>query len=281
MFRSPFVRKFGDIATSPQAEDAAVSGSPSEDISGNVANPVGRYYHDIVFRGRGHNALSLGDLRKLMQMCDSPELARYSLQAVHLFQRKGQDFSEEINSHFVRSVAVDGKQAIVAAKVLSKWKNRIGAWSTTTSLEKLLQAMMEQSPKESSYAEEGSDGDQEEVPDIPALTVELLEVSLRKGVYMSKPVFEIAIQLVPEESPVAAESQEEADSSDEEGSDDDDSDSSSDSSSDSEGDTSSSSDEEVEGGLAVTKKQEASLRDRLQAVAVGALGEEEASSLFA
>ena len=258
--------------------------SPSEGIS-DGANPVGRYYHDLVYRGRGHNALKLGDLRKLMQMCDSPELARYSLQAMHLFQRKGQDFSEEVNSHFVRSVAVDGKQAVVAAKVMAKWRNRIGAWSTTTSLEKLLLALVDQGPYESSVAEDEGNGVQEDASDIAALVVELLEVSFKKGVFMSKAVFEAAIKLVPEQSAEttadtglsvteAAGEGDNIDISDEEGD--------SDSSSDSEGaSSSSSSSDDEDGGEASVAKKHASLRDRLRAVATRALGEEEASDLFA
>ena len=280
VFRWSGASSFSD--TAPQA--AVVEGASSSEGVSASANPVGSYYHDLVYRGRGHNALKLGDLRKLMQMCDTPELARYSLQAVHLYQRKGQDFSEEVNSHFVRSVAIDGKQAVAAAKVMAKWKNRIGAWSTTTSLEKLLGALVEQGPYVSAgTGEEDEKKSQEEVPDVPALVVDLLEVSLKKGVFMNKAVFEVAIQLVPEQAAAevttadtdagvmgAEDDGDNSDSSDEEDG--------SDSSSDSDGESSSS--DEDSGDVSVAKKQP-SLHDRLHVVAVDALGEGEASALFA
>jgi hypothetical protein len=267
------VQKSSIIRSFSEAE-AVVNVSASPSSGGGSENPVGGYYHDMVYRGRGHNALSLGDLRKLMQMCNTPELARYSLNGVDLYQRKGQDFSEEVNSHFVRSVAIDGQQAVTAAKVLAKWKNRLGAWSTTTSLEKLLRAMVEQG-QDGGYTPQAqaaavsiadADGDDEEANgeeekaeaeavDIAALTVEVLEVSHRKGVHIARPVFEVALQLVPEvsEAPpapaAAAEEEEEA-----------------------EGDA------ETEAPAAEVSGPP--LRERLRAVAAGALGEDEAATMF-
>ena len=195
--RQSFLVVSRSLCVAETAPAAASVPKTATGTSDSAANPVGSYYHNLVFRGRGHNALALGDLRKLLQMCNEPKLAKYSLQAVALYQRKGQDFSEEVNSHFIRSVAVEGKQAVAAAKVISKWKNRIGAWGTTTSVEKLLRGLLEQGPD---AAEEG----EEEPISVAELTVNVLEVSQKKGVNMTKAVFEVASQLVPEEAAAPA-----------------------------------------------------------------------------
>ena len=178
------------INIASRALSESVTNSTSSTAAESSDNPVGRYYHDLVYRGRGHHALALGDLRRLLQMCNSPELARYGLYGVDLYQRKGQDFSEEVNSHFIRSVAVEGKQAVAVAKMIAKWKNRIGAWGTTTSLQRLMQGLIDQAPADGSVDGEAS---------IAELAVSVLEVSHRKGVGMTKPVFELAMKLIPED----------------------------------------------------------------------------------
>ncbi len=68
---------------------------------------------------------------------------RYAVLGIELYQRKGYDFSEELCSHFVRA-CVMGKSPETAVNVFSKYKNRISAWLTATSLQSLLVSLIEQ-----------------------------------------------------------------------------------------------------------------------------------------
>ena len=252
----------GSISVSRALSESAAKSDVSASAE-STENPVGRYYHDLVYRGRGHHALALGDLRRLLQMCNTPELARYGLHGVDLYQRKGQDFSEEVNSHFIRSVAVEGKQAVNVAKVIAVWKNRIGAWGTTTSLQRLMQGLLDQAPS----AADGADGE----GSIAELAITVLEVSQKKGVSMTKPVFELAMNLIPDDKGSAeadagadAGAEAEAETGEEKAVED--------VSGGEDGDA-------AEGGESAAASDNSVLRARLQQVAVLALGEGEASSL--
>ena len=99
-------------------------------------NPVGKLYHELLHRSRGANQLALGDLRKLLEQCKGPDELKYASHAVALYQRKGQDFSEEVNSHFI-SACIRGGQPVVAAAELAKYACRIGAWTTPVAFERL------------------------------------------------------------------------------------------------------------------------------------------------
>ena len=81
--------------------------------------------------------MSLGDLRKLLQECKTKDDVKYGAKLVEAFQEKGQYFSEEVNSHFV-AMCIRGEQPLVAVKQFSKYKNRIGAWTTPKSLHSLV-----------------------------------------------------------------------------------------------------------------------------------------------
>ena len=120
-----------------------------------------------MFRGRGHNALALGELRKLLQQCQGKDDVKYGVKMVENFQRKGQDFSEEVASHFV-SMCVRGEQPMAAVKVIAKYKNRIGAWVTPKSFHNLIASALSVAPTE------GEDPVKE--------LVAALEVVSRKGV---------------------------------------------------------------------------------------------------
>ncbi len=140
-----FLRLF---AATPKGSPAVASSPPAKvSSSSEVAdnNPVGKVYHDLVFRGSKGKPLALRDLRSLLQQCQSPDHANYGIEAVKLYQVKGQDFSEEINSHFIMAVAERGQAPLQAATMLAKYKNRIGAWSTPSSLSKLLAALQNKS----------------------------------------------------------------------------------------------------------------------------------------
>jgi len=112
-----------------------------EESSSTEGVSVGRVYHDLTFRGRNGKPLALGDLRKLLQQCTEPAHGKYAVGSVDLFQKKKQDFSEEVCSHFVRAVAEDGKAPMQAARVLGRFRNRLGAWLTPNSALRLMNAL--------------------------------------------------------------------------------------------------------------------------------------------
>lgn len=125
-------------ATKTQAKAAA----PKEEkvkpdqLERKPQSVAGKTFQELLHRGRGGNALALGDLRKLLEMCQSPEEVKYATQAVALYQRKGQDFSEEVNSHFVKA-CIRGGQPTAAATEFAKYGSRIGAWTTPASFDRL------------------------------------------------------------------------------------------------------------------------------------------------
>jgi len=102
-------------------------------------NVVGRFYQDLVYRGSNGKALSLTDLRKILQLCLQYNKVRHGLLAVELYQKKGQDFSEDVNGLFVK-MCVQAGSPIVAINHFKKFKNRLSAWSTQTSLHRLVEA---------------------------------------------------------------------------------------------------------------------------------------------
>jgi hypothetical protein len=57
-----------------------------------------------------------------------------------MYQRKGHDFSEEINSLFIR-LCIAAKNPKAAVDICSVYKYRLGAWSTPASLGKLIESM--------------------------------------------------------------------------------------------------------------------------------------------
>mmetsp|Transcript_18238 Transcript_18238/g.18304 ORF Transcript_18238/g.18304 Transcript_18238/m.18304 type:complete len:283 (+) Transcript_18238:87-935(+) len=110
----------------------------------DVRNPEtpGQYFHMLLHRGRKSNRLALGDLRKLIQLCDSPDNIKYAILGVELYQRKGQDFSEEVNSHFIKAF-LRANEPLKAVPIFLKYKNRISAWTTITSLNRLVKSLSE------------------------------------------------------------------------------------------------------------------------------------------
>ena len=86
------------------------------------------------------NPVGLGDLKNLFLKCVEQKHIKYVVFAVRLYERKGYDFTEEINSLFVKA-CIRGGSPDVAATELAKYKYRIGAWTTTTSLNRLLEAL--------------------------------------------------------------------------------------------------------------------------------------------
>ena len=201
---------------------ATDEGAAAPAIDNSDRSEVSIAYTQMMFKGRRGNALGLGELRKLLQLCAEPAHANYALQAVKLFQTKGQDFSEEVNSHFISAVAERGGSPLEAGRMLAVPKNRIGAWSTTKSLTKLVEAMVaaEGALSASAHAEDDEEDDEEEEEEEEALTgrkartaekraakaaanppltaaqiaVQVLEVAFAKGVHVTP---ELCAQIEP------------------------------------------------------------------------------------
>jgi hypothetical protein len=206
------------------------SSSPQQTFSPQTSsdNVLGQAYHDLVYRGRGGLPLSLGDLRSLFLLCISEssrftpadkekakKCRNYILFSTHLYQTKGQDFSEEINSLFIKAMlsstsSIDEmhKETIVMIMSLfEKYKNRLGSWSTAKSTHTLITAFEEcnlsfsSTSKASSVDEEESheDGDDEEEKDDGVnvlLLVSMLDVISTKGVYLSAETLTIVTKLI-------------------------------------------------------------------------------------
>lgn len=153
-------------------------------------NPLSLVFEDMMYRGRGHNLLSLGELRKLLQKCQGKDDVKYGVQMMEFYQRKGQDFSEEVTSHFV-SMSIRGEQPLVAVKAVAKYKNRIGAWVTPKSFHNLVTSVLSMAPVEKAGAE-GEGATEEPLK----LLVSALETVSKKGVKLgAEDVQEVARRL--------------------------------------------------------------------------------------
>jgi hypothetical protein len=109
-------------------------------------------------------------------MCVEPNHVKYARYAVSLYQEKGQDFSEEVGSHFVHA-CLRGNSPDVAAEVMAKYKNRIGAWVTLKPLLALTEKLCEANKFE--------------------LLVNMLTVVSTKGARSSKETFEKVLHSLP------------------------------------------------------------------------------------
>lgn len=87
--------------------------------------------------------MALGDFKNLCVKISDPKDVKYAKYAAELFQRKGQDFSEETNSHFVMA-CIRGNAPGVVVEHFSDSKHRLGAWTTNKSFNRLLEALHEQ-----------------------------------------------------------------------------------------------------------------------------------------
>lgn len=221
------------------------SGAPSTSVSteetysssnnSNNTDDISKAFTSLIYKGRRGNALGLGDLRKLLQLCTSPSHINFGTQAVLLYQRKGQDFSEEVNSHFITAVAERCQAPHEAALILAKYKNRIGAWSTGSSLTKLMEALVATGDVEavadaSEQEEDVEEDDDDEAPltgrhartaarraaraptqlSTTELALTVLEVAHMKGVKLTSEICAIIQPLIDEEEPDSVEDETES-----------------------------------------------------------------------
>lgn len=89
-----------------------------------------------------HNKVALRDLKKLLLLCKEPHHVKYALKGVEYFQLKGNDFSEEVCTLFVRTCVMCGNPETAANEFL-KQNHRIGAWLTQASFKVLIESMRE------------------------------------------------------------------------------------------------------------------------------------------
>eukprot|EP00602_Paraphysomonas_sp_CaronLab_P004631 CAMPEP_0185017780 /NCGR_PEP_ID=MMETSP1103-20130426/676_1 /TAXON_ID=36769 /ORGANISM="Paraphysomonas bandaiensis, Strain Caron Lab Isolate" /LENGTH=194 /DNA_ID=CAMNT_0027547347 /DNA_START=198 /DNA_END=782 /DNA_ORIENTATION=- len=108
---------------------------------------AGQAYQDMVYRGRKESRIGIRELKKLCKLC-GPEDAKYAGLAVDWFQEKGYDFTEELNSVFVKT-CVQGNQPEIAVKRFVYAKGRMGSWSTASSLNYLFGSLLEKGDAES------------------------------------------------------------------------------------------------------------------------------------
>lgn len=173
-FFSANAAKVDGSSSSTNSSSSSGETHSSSNEANRIKNPIGPVYQDMVFRARGNNRLALGELRKLLQLCKTKDDVKYGLQMVELFQIKGQDFSEEVNSHFV-SMCVRGEQPHIAIKQFSKYKNRIGAWTTPKSFHNLTSSVMEL--QKSSAATDAPDLTKELVTALDTVTLKGAKIS--------------------------------------------------------------------------------------------------------
>ncbi len=87
------------------------------------------------------NRLGLVDFRQICSKIQNSNEIKYAVKTAEIYQRKGQDFSEEVNSHFIQA-CVRSKSPLVALEYFLKPKNRLAAWTTATSLNRLLESAL-------------------------------------------------------------------------------------------------------------------------------------------
>ncbi len=75
-------------------------------------------------------------------LCNKPQDIKHILGVVNLYENKGYDFTEEINSLFIKACirCEDPKAAAIA---IAKYENRIGAWTSITAFSRLLEVLLE------------------------------------------------------------------------------------------------------------------------------------------
>ena len=94
----------------------------------------------------------------------------YVKNGVELYQKKGQDFSEEVNAHFIQACLRAGNPK-VASDLFSVYANRISAWSTPKTFHMLVESLISRNELES--------------------VVKMLSIVSKKGVIASKETFDI------------------------------------------------------------------------------------------
>jgi hypothetical protein len=187
----PLLQLFKSNSTSAISNKTDIKQSTAKisDVKNNITivdsnskldySTIGRYYQSLVHKG-GQGALGLRDLKHLFGKCLEPDHLKYAIKAVEMYQRKGHDFNEEINSLFIK-LCITSNNSKAAVDVLSVYKNRLGAWSTPSSLGKLIENMNEKMNTNST-------------PEDLLALVNLVTVSQMKGVPLTKDILILVLK---------------------------------------------------------------------------------------
>lgn len=124
------------------AEPVGVASGAS---SGKLLNEVGQFYQDMVYRGRNGRLLPIRDLKTLFGLCRSPEHIKYAVLGVEMFQKKGQDFSEETSGLFVKT-CIKLNSPMTAVDLFLKVNRRIAAWQSPSSVDRLVDSVLTETP---------------------------------------------------------------------------------------------------------------------------------------
>ena len=116
----------------------------------------------------------------MIGLCEKPEQLKYVLLGVELFQKKGQDFTEEISSLFVKT-CIKHNEPLMAVDLFLKLNRRLAAWQTSSSIHRLIESVRSKSSSE--YVTQ---------------SVNLLGVLSYKGVRLAEPT----IRLVTEDASI-------------------------------------------------------------------------------
>lgn len=117
-------------------------------------------------------------MRHLLEKIKLPEHVKYAVKGLEIYQRKGQEFSEELNSHFIKA-CIRGENPHAAAEMIAIRKNRIGAWSTPTSIHRLVETLLT-SPNVNS--------------DDISLVVDVLDSVSSKGINFNSKTIELVLE---------------------------------------------------------------------------------------
>lgn len=165
-----FARSFSSMESIPTVKNELNFPSVTGEIDSSWTSRM--FFQRMQHKGRKEIVLPMRDLKRLFQMCENVDDLRFAVGGVDLFQRKRQDFSEEINSLFIK-LCIRFNSPQTAATIFLKYKNRISAWTTITALNRLLKSLSERN----------------EV----VLIIDMLKVLVSKGVRPNKDSFEIIL----------------------------------------------------------------------------------------
>ena len=183
----------GAAAAAAQAAAAGPAATAGGDAVQRTKNPLGQESQALVHRGRGAYKVALGDLRQLLQKCQTKEDLKYGRGLVELFQLKGQDFSEEVNSHFV-AMCIRAEQPEVAVKNFAVYKNRLGSWTTPKSFHNLTTAVLNQATGAAAGVAAGEEAAKEEGSVVQQLAA-AVDTITRKGAHVSAESLALLLKL--------------------------------------------------------------------------------------
>ncbi len=107
-----------------------------------ATNPVAQEFNELVFKSRGVNKLSLRNFVFLVDKINTAEEIKYGVRAADLYQKKGNDFSELANATFINA-CIRSKSPQAALDIFRVFPNRLGAWTTPSSCNRLLRCCAE------------------------------------------------------------------------------------------------------------------------------------------